>query len=112
MTIDPTPSSTGDVLLYTTEDGHTSIEVRVEAETVWLTQEQLVELFKRDQSVISRHISNAKREGELRSGSFMQNLHKTSAGRPETLYDLDVVVGYRVKSPEGAFPPLGGDSAV
>jgi len=93
----------GEVIIYESADGSTAIDVRLDRDTVWLTQEQLIQLFQRDQSVISRHIRNAEREGELRPESFMQNMHKIRAGRPETLYNLDVIisVGYRVKSPEG-----------
>jgi prophage maintenance system killer protein len=93
----------GGVELYISADGSAAINVRLERDTVWVSQAQLVELFQRDQSVISRHVSAARRDGELGPESFMQNLHKTSGGRPETLYDLDVViaVGYRVRSPEG-----------
>ncbi|MDR2566960.1 MAG: virulence protein RhuM/Fic/DOC family protein [Bifidobacteriaceae bacterium] len=91
------------IVIYQSEDGSTAIDVRLERDTVWLTQEQLAALFQRDQSVISRHVANAKREGEILPGSFMQNVHRTSPGRPGTLYDLEVViaVGYRVKSTEG-----------
>ena len=53
------------IVIYQTEDGQTQIDVRLENETVWLTQAQMAELFQKDQSVIARHIKNALKEGEL-----------------------------------------------
>jgi len=64
-----TTSAQGEVLLYQTGDGATRIEVRMEGETVWLSLKQLVELFQRDKSVISRHIRNIFEERELKKGS-------------------------------------------
>lgn len=92
-----------EILIYQTEDGQTKIQTRFENETVWLTQEQIVELFQRDQSVISRHIKNVFVEGELDSESNMQKLHIANSDKPVTLYNLDVIisVGYRVKSHRG-----------
>ena len=76
-----------------------------DGETVWLTQEQMCLLFGRERSVITKHIRNVFREGELPKRGYVQILHITSevGGRPVTLYNLDVVisVGYRVKSFEG-----------
>jgi hypothetical protein len=79
------------------------LEVRLENETVWLTQAQMVELFQRDQSVISRHINNVFREKELVEKSNMHFLHIANADRPTSFYSLDVIisVGYRVKSQRG-----------
>lgn len=85
--------------------GDVSLEVKTDGETVWLTQEQMCQLFGRTQPVIARHIANVFKEGELPKEGFMQILHKTSAmgGRPIAIYNLDVVisVGYRVKSIQG-----------
>lgn len=91
------------VQLYTTDDGQTSLEVRVDDAKVWLTYEQMAELFGRDRSVVFRHARNALREGEVSEESVVQNLHKTSSGRPEELANLDVIisVGYRVTSLRG-----------
>ena len=79
--------------------------VKTDGETVWLTQEQMCQLFGRERSVITKHIRNIFKEGELPQEGFVQNLHKTSdiGGRPVSIYNLDVVisVGYRVKSIEG-----------
>lgn len=78
------------------------LEVKTDGETVWLTQEQMCRLFGRERTVITKHINNVFKEGELSREGFVQILHKTSpeGGRPVTYYNLDVVisVGYRVKS--------------
>lgn len=92
------------IVLYQTNDGQTEIEVNMHGETVWLTQDQMSGLFERDQSVISRHIANIFKEGELDDQSNMQILHNTiSKYKPTKLYNLDVIisVGYRVKSIRG-----------
>ena len=91
------------LILYQTEDGETRIQVTMQDETVWLTQKQMVELFQRDQSVISRHVNNIFKEGELERESNMQFLHIANSDKPVAFYNLDVVisVGYRVKSHRG-----------
>ena len=92
------------IVIYQTEDGQTQIDVRLENETVWLTQAQMAELFLKDQSVVARHINNAFKEGELDEKSNMQILHNTQYKyRPTKVYSLDVIisVGYRVKSKRG-----------
>ena len=93
----------GEVLLYEAPDGQVRVDVRLERETVWLTQAQMVDLFGRDQSVVSRHLRNVFAEGELAAEGNMQKMHITSADKPTTLYSLDVIisVGYRVKSKRG-----------
>ncbi len=82
-----------------------ALEVRFDAknDTVWLRQEQLVQLFGRTQPVISRHLNNVLAEGELDEKSNMQILHIANSDKPVKFYNLDVIisVGYRVKSPEG-----------
>jgi prophage maintenance system killer protein len=89
--------------IYQGSDGQTQIEVKFEEETVWLTQEQMVILFQRDQSVVSRHIRNVFRENELDEKSNMQKMHIAHSDKPVALYSLDVIisVGYRVKSQRG-----------
>ena len=90
----------GEIVLYQTADGRTSIDVKLENDTVWLTQAQMSILFDKDQSVIARHIKNALLEGEI-DESNMQILHNTlSRYKPTTVYNLDVIisVGYRVHS--------------
>ena len=76
------------------------LDVRLENETMWLTQAQLCELFQRDVSVISRHIKNVFAEGELEKESNLHFLQIANSDRPVAMYSLDVIisVGYRVKS--------------
>lgn len=92
-----------EILIYQTEDGKTKIQTRLENETVWLSQEQMAELFQRDRSVITKHIGNIFNEGELEEKSNVQNLHISSSDKPVKFYSLDVIisVGYRVKSHRG-----------
>lgn len=89
--------------LYQTEDGQIQLDVRLDQDTVWLSQAQMVELFGRDQSVVSRHIRNAFNELEVNEKSNMQKMHIANADRPVAFYDLDVIisVGYRIKSERG-----------
>lgn len=87
-------------------DGNTEISVTIEQETVWLNLNQIVELFDRDKSVISRHITNIFREGELDRGSVVaKNATTASDGKTYLVdyFNLDVIisVGYRVKSKQG-----------
>ena len=92
-----------EIILYTATDNQTQIDVQFEKDTVWLNQEQLVTLFQRDQSVISRHIRNVFKEGELDEKSNMQKMHIANSDKPVAYYNLDVIisVGYRVKSKQG-----------
>jgi len=97
----------GDVIIYQTNDGLTKVDVKFEGDTVWLTQEQMSELFQRDKTVITRHIQNIYKEGEL----LRESTSAKSAFVPDsrersyevTYYNLDVIisVGYRVKSIRG-----------
>ncbi len=94
----------GEIIMYQTADGQTSLEVKMENETVWLSQAQMAVLFQKDQSVVARHINNVFKEGELEVNSNMQILHNTlSKYKPTKVYSLDVIisVGYRVKSQRG-----------
>jgi len=97
------------LIIYKTEDGKIKIETHFENETVWLSIEQVAELFQRDRSVISRHIKNIFSEGELEENMVCANFaHTTQHGaikeKSQTqnvkFYNLDVIisVGYRVKS--------------
>lgn len=89
-----------ELILYPGDDGELRIDVRVMGETVWLTQEQMASLFDRDRSVISKHIANVFKEGELDEESNVQILHIATSTKPVKLYNLDVIisVGYRVRS--------------
>ena len=90
------------IVVYQPDDT-TRLSVRFDGETVWLSQEQMIELFQRDRSVISRHIANAFKEGEVDKENCLQILQTNAKGRPEVVYNLEVVtsVGYRVKSLRG-----------
>jgi hypothetical protein len=92
-----------EIILYQADELPERIEVRVGEETVWLNQDQLSTLFQRDQSVISRHIRNVFKEGELDEKSNMQKMHIANSDKPVVYYNLDVIisVGYRVKSKQG-----------
>lgn len=92
-----------DVVIYQAEDGKILLDVQLEQETVWLSQSQMVVLFGRDQSVVSRHIRNVFKEGELEEKSNMQKMHIANSDRPVAFFNLDVIisVGYRVKSQRG-----------
>ena len=89
----------GEIIVYQSENT-LQLEVRMEDETVWLTQAQMIELFQRDQSVIARHIGNIFKEKELDEKSNMHFLHIANSDKPVKVYSLDVIisVGYRVKS--------------
>lgn len=103
----PMQGGEGDVspiAIYTSEDNTISLDVKLENETVWLSQAQMSLLFDKDQSVVARHIANVFKEGELEENSNMQILHNTfSKYKPTKVYSLDVIisVGYRVKSKRG-----------
>lgn len=100
-------NSKGEIVIYQTEDGKTSVNVRLENDTVWLSQEMMASLFEKDRTDIGRHIRNIYKEGELsRDGTCAKFAHMGSLGvQPYTrmLYNLDVIisVGYRVKSQRG-----------
>ena len=96
-------SNLGEVILYQASDGGPALDVQLDHDTVWLSQAQLVELFQRDQSVISRHVRNVFSEGELPEESNMQKMHIAGSDKPVNFYNLDVIisVGYRVKSQRG-----------
>lgn len=97
------------IIMYTTEDGLTKIEATFDEDTVWLSLDQMVELFQRDKSTISRHIKNIFTEGELRPEATVAKFAtvQTEGNRQVTrdidYYNLDVIisVGYRVKSLRG-----------
>jgi hypothetical protein len=103
------PLPAGEFLLYQTEDGKTRVDVRMATETVWMSLNQLAELFQRDKSVISRHIANIFQEGELvreatvAFSATVQEEGGRSVSRRIEYYNLDVIisVGYRVKSLRG-----------
>ena len=92
-----------ELVIFETADNAIKLEVPVEQETVWLTQSQMTELFDVDRTVITRHVNNVFKEGELDRESNVQKMHIANADRPVQFYNLDVIisVGYRVKSKRG-----------
>jgi hypothetical protein len=98
-----------ELLLYQTEDGQTRVQVRLEGETVCLSQKQLAELFQKDVHTINEHIQNIYEEGELQSGRTIRNFRivqtegSREVEREIVFYNLDVIisVGYRVRSRRG-----------
>ena len=96
----------GEVIIYQTEDGLSKIEVNLKNETVWLSIDQMAELFQRDRSVIGKHVRNIFKEGELKKDSVWAKFAYTAADGKDynvDFYNLDVIisVGYRVKSIRG-----------
>ena len=85
------------------EDQDVKLEVNMKDETVWLSQEQMGKLFGKDRTVITRHINNIFKDGELEEKSNVQKMHFANSDKPVSFYNLDVIisVGYRVKSQNG-----------
>ncbi len=93
-----------ELIIYQTEDGQTKIQTRLENETVWLTIEQMAELFQRAKSTINEHILNIYKEGELKKETSIRKIGNSDfSTKPTNFYNLDVIisVGYRVKSHRG-----------
>ena len=89
-------SQKGEIVMYQ-PDETIRLEVRVENETVWLTQQQISDLFLRDRTVINRHINNVFKEGECDKESNVHFLHIPNSDKPVMYYSLDVIisVGYQ-----------------
>jgi hypothetical protein len=87
-------------LIYTAPSGAVRVDVLVQGESVWLTQDQLAQLFGRERSVISKHLRNIFKEAELLEESNVQNLHIAGSDKPVKFYSLDAIIslGYRVNS--------------
>ena len=93
-----------ELIIYQTEDGQTKIQTRLENETVWLTIEQMAELFQKAKSTINEHIINIYNEEELEKSTSMRKIGISDfSTKPTNYYNLDVIisVGYRVKSVQG-----------
>jgi hypothetical protein len=94
----------GEIILYPRVDGAPALEVRLDGETVWLTQDQMAVLFGKAKSTINEHIKNIFSEGELDETQVMRKFGNSEfSTKPTNFYNLDVIlaVGYRVKSPQG-----------
>ena len=93
-----------ELILYTTEDGVTKVDVTFVDETVWLTQEQMADLFQKSKSTINEHIKNIYSDGELNENSTMRKFGNSEfSTKPTNYYNLDMIisVGYRVRSQRG-----------
>lgn len=95
-----------EIIIYQNNDGNIKIDVRLEDETVWLSQAQIGDLFQKSKATISEHIKNVFEEGELNESAVVRNFRTTAADGKNydtNYYNLDVIisVGYRVKSPQG-----------
>lgn len=96
----------GEIILYTTPDGESKIEVKLEGETVWLTLDQMATLFQRNKSTISRHVKHVLESGELEERAVVaKNATTATDGKTyqTAFYNLDMIisVGYRVNSYRG-----------
>jgi len=99
--------NSNNIVIYQTEDGQIQLDVKLQKDTVWLTQAQMAELFQKDRTVIGRHINNVYKEGELNKeltcAKFAHVSSENNQHYVTVLYNLDVIisVGYRVKSQRG-----------
>ena len=92
------------LIIYTTEDGLTKVDVTFEEDTVWLTQDQMAELFQKAKSTINEHINNIYDDGELEKEKTMRKFGNSEfSTKPTNFYNLDMIisVGYRVRSQRG-----------
>ena len=93
-----------ELIIYTTEDGLTKVDVTFDDDTVWLTQDQMAELFQKSKSTINEHISNIYEDGELQKDTTMRKFGNSEfSTKPTNYYNLDMIisVGYRVRSRRG-----------
>ena len=92
-----------EIVLFESEDHEIRLDVQTDKETVWLSQGQMTKLFSVDRTVVTRHVNNVFREGELDKQSNVQKMHIANSDKPVSFYSLDVIisVGYRVKSQRG-----------
>ena len=99
-----TPENTSQIIIYKTNDGQTRLDVRLEDETVWLTQDQMAELYCKSKSTINEHIKNVYEEQELTEEASLRKFGNSEfSTKPTNFYNLDMIisVGYRVKSIQG-----------
>ena len=94
------PKSSGEIVIYKTPGKEIEVRVSLEKDTVWLTQVQIAFIFGTERSVITKHINNVFKSGELERKSNVQKMHIPGSDRPVHFYNLDVVIsiGYRVNS--------------
>ena len=97
-------NNNSEIIIYNTEDGECKVDVRLDEDTVWLTQEQMAELFQKAKSTINEHIQNIYSDGELKLENTMRKFGNSEfSTKPTNYYNLDMIisVGYRVKSQRG-----------
>jgi len=82
--------------IFKSSDNSVELQVQFDTDTVWLSQEQIVVLFERDQSVISRHINNVFNEKDLPKESNMQKMHIANSYKPVSFYNLDVIISVAI----------------
>lgn len=89
-----------DLLIYQTEDGKTKIDVRLENETVWMTQKKIAERYQKGVNIINEHIRNIYEKGELEENRIVQTEGNREVERTVRFYNLEIIiaVGYRVRS--------------
>ena len=99
-----TERNNGEIIIYQSDDGKVRLDVRLEDKTVWLTIDQMAELFGKARSTVNEHILNAYAEGEIDEAKTMRKIGNSDfSTKPTNYYNLDVIisVGYRVKSVQG-----------
>ncbi|MFM7458940.1 MAG: RhuM family protein [bacterium] len=96
-------SKTDEIIIYTAADGSVQTEVKIESNTLWLTEKQIATVFERDRTVIGRHIKNIIKTGELLEEGNVQKMHIANSDKPISYFSLDMIlsVGYRVNSMRG-----------
>ena len=97
-------NNNSEIIIYNTEDGECKVDVRLDEDTVWLTQEQMSELFQKAKSTINEHIKNIYADGELKIENTLRKFGNSEfSTKPTNYYNLDMIisVGYRVKSQRG-----------
>lgn len=98
----PSEFQQGEIIIYQADDGLTKIDVKMQDETVWLTQAQIVELYQTSKSNVSEHIKHIFEDGELEENSVVRNFRTTASdGKPYNTkyYNLDMIIslGYRIR---------------
>jgi hypothetical protein len=100
---EPLAAQGGEIVLYQAPDGSVKLDVRLERDTIWLSQKQMALLFDTERSVITKHLRNIFQSGELEEKSNVQKMHIPGSDKPVAFYSLDAIisVGYRVNSKRG-----------
>ncbi|MEA2091721.1 MAG: virulence protein [Campylobacterota bacterium] len=91
------PQQHSNFVIFKIDNAKVNIDVFFQDETLWLTQKQLAELFDKDRSVITKHINNVFKEGELEEKSNVQNLHIANSDKPVKFYNYDESAGTRAR---------------